>query len=174
MAFSDPKMYDKLYNLKNFGIRGEELVVSVGANAKMNEFSAVMGLCNLKHIDSAIEARKERYDYYIELLKDVAGISFFDRNPEATNNYAYFPILIEPEYGKSRDEFYDYLKANNVYCRKYFYPITADQACFRNKYRNDDLQNARKLAEKVVSMPIYDELSFRFIQNIIDCIKKIE
>ena len=174
VAFSDPKMYDKLYNLKNFGIRGEELVVSVGANAKMNEFSAVMGLCNLKHIDSAIEARKERYDYYIELLKDVAGISFFDRNPEATNNYAYFPILIEPEYGKSRDEFYDYLKANNVYCRKYFYPITADQACFRNKYRNDDLQNARKLAEKVVSMPIYDELSFRFIQNIIDCIKKIE
>ena len=82
--------------------------------------------------------------------------------------------MIEPEYGKSRDEFYDYLKANNVYCRKYFYPITADQACFRNKYRNDDLQNARKLAEKVVSMPIYDELSFRFIQNIIDCIKKIE
>ena len=29
----------KLYNLKNFGIRGEELVADVGANAKMNEFA---------------------------------------------------------------------------------------------------------------------------------------
>lgn len=65
MAVSDHKMYDKLYNLKNFGMRGEELVVSVGVNAKMNEFSAIMGLCNLKHIDEVIQARKERYEYYI-------------------------------------------------------------------------------------------------------------
>ena len=104
VAFSDPKMYDKLYNLKNFGIRGEELVVSVGANAKMNEFSAIMGLCNLKHIDEAIQARKERYELYTELLKDIPGIKLFDRNENATNNYAYFPILVEQEYGKNRDE----------------------------------------------------------------------
>ena len=112
VAFSDPKMYDKLYNLKNFGIRGEELVVSVGANAKMNEFSAIMGLCNLKHIDEAIQARKERYELYTELLKDIPGIKLFDRNENATNNYAYFPILVEQEYGKNRDELYDYLKEN--------------------------------------------------------------
>ena len=134
---------------------------------QMNEFSAVMGLCNLKHIDVAIEARKERYDYYIELLKDVAGIRFFDRNPEATNNYAYFPILIEPEYGKSRDELYDYLKANNVYCRKYFYPITADQACFRNKYKNLNLKISRGLSEKVLVLPLYDNLETTKLKRII-------
>lgn len=172
VAFSDPKMYDKLYNLKNFGIRGEELVVSVGANAKMNEFSAIMGLCNLKHIDEAIQARKERYELYIELLKDILGIKLFDRNENATNNYAYFPILVEQEYGKDRDELCDYLKENNIYARKYFCPITADQACFRNCYINDELEIARRLSEKVLVMPFYEVLEKEKIKEIVMCMKQ--
>lgn len=167
VAFSDPKMYDKLYNLKNFGIRGEELVVSVGANAKMNEFSAIMGLCNLKHIDGVIQARKERHELYTELLKDIPGIKLFDRNENATNNYAYFPILVEQGYGRNRDELYDYLKENDIYARKYFYPITADQACFRNRYRNDDLEIARELSEKVLVLPFYEVLEKKKIKEIV-------
>lgn len=69
VTFSDHKMYEKLYNLKNFGIRGEELVTSVGANAKMNEFCAIMGLCNLKHLDEALKNRQERYNYYRQGLE---------------------------------------------------------------------------------------------------------
>ncbi len=170
VAFSDPKMYDKLYNLKNFGIRGEELVVSVGANAKMNEFSAIMGLCNLKHIDEAIQARKGRYELYIELLKEIPGIKLFDRNENATNNYAYFPILVEQEYGKDRDELYDYLKENNIYARKYFYPITADAACFKNKYKRCDLKVARDLAGRVITLPLYENLEMIQIGRIIKSI----
>lgn len=170
VAFSDPKMYDKLYNLKNFGIRGEELVVSVGANAKMNEFSAIMGLCNLKHIDEAIQARKGRYELYIELLKEIPGIKLFDRNENATNNYAYFPILVEQEYGKDRDELYDYLKENNIYARKYFYPITADAACFKNKYKRCDLKVARDLTGRVITLPLYENLEMIQIGRIIKSI----
>ena len=170
VAFSDPKMYDKLYNLKNFGIRGEELVVSVGANAKMNEFSAIMGLCNLKHIDEAIQARKGRYELYIELLKEIPGIKLFDRNENATNNYAYFPILVEQEYGKDREELYDYLKENNIYARKYFYPITADAACFKNKYKRCDLKVARDLAGRVITLPLYENLEMIQIGRIIKSI----
>lgn len=172
VAFSDPKMYDKLYNLKNFGIRGEELVVSVGANAKMNEFSAIMGLCNLKHIDGVIQARKERYELYTELLKDIPGIKLFDRNENATNNYAYFPILVEQGYGRNRDELYDYLKENDIYARKYFYPITADAACFKNKYKRCDLNAARDLADRVIALPLYENLEMiqmdRIIKSIIN------
>ena len=51
VAFSDTGLDEVLYNLKNFGIRGEDKVEAVGANAKMNEFAAIMGLCNLKYID---------------------------------------------------------------------------------------------------------------------------
>lgn len=174
VAFSDPKMYDKLYNLKNFGIRGEELVVSVGANAKMNEFSAIMGLCNLKHIDGVIQARKERYELYTELLKDIPGIKLFDRNENTTNNYAYFPILVEQGYGRNRDKLYDYLKENDIYARKYFYPITADAACFKNKYKNTMLTIARNTAKNILVLPMYEKLEMKSISEICNIVKRYE
>lgn len=170
VTFSDPKMYDKLYNLKNFGIRGEELVVSVGANAKMNEFAAIMGLCNLKHMDEVSQARKERWNLYKKQLSDVKGICFFDDNDNVQKNYAYFPVFITDEYSLSRDELYDKLKKNNIFSRKYFYPLTSDQACFKNKYMKCQLENARWLAKHVLVLPFYEKLSVNNIQHIIEII----
>lgn len=171
VAFSDHKIYEKLYNLKNFGIRGEELVSDVGANAKMNEFCAIMGLCNLKHIDKAIEEREKRYDYYMDKLKNIHGIGFFKKNYEASSNYAYFPILVEKEYCKSRDELYVFLKKHEIYTRKYFYPLTADQACFKNKYKKIILDNARRLSNEVLVLPLYENLGLETIERITGLIK---
>lgn len=179
VTFSDHKLYEKLYNLKNFGIRGEELVTDVGANAKMNEFCAIMGLCNLKHIDTMLEERKKRYEYYMDGLLNVNGIRFFNKNIETTNNYAYFPIIIEDEYGLNRDELYEKLKENNIYSRKYFYPLTSDQACFKNKYKNENLDCARELAKEIIVLPFYEKMEYGTIQEIIrivqfdNCEKKI-
>jgi len=171
VTFSDHKMYDKLYNLKNFGIRGEELVVDVGANAKMNEFCAIMGLCNLKHVDKNIEDRKKIYKYYIQKLNSISGIKIFNRNQLASNNYAYFPIVITEKYCRNRNALYGYLKKNDVFARKYFYPITADAACFKNKYRSVELKNARKLAEEVLVIPLYGELNQNNVYKIYKLIK---
>ena len=158
VSFADYKMYQKLYNLKNFGIRGEELVTEVGANAKMNEFAAIMGLCNLRYVKKAFEERKKRYEYYKERLMKVKGISFFDRNRAANNNYAYFPILVEDDFILSRDDLYNTLKENNIYSRKYFYPLSSDQACFKNMYKKMNLDCARQLARKVLILPLYENL----------------
>ena len=170
VAFSDHRIYEKLYNLKNFGIRSEELVSDIGANAKMNEFAAIMGLCNLKHIDEAIAERKKRAELYKKSFETIKGIRFLNKCGEASDNYAYFPIIIEKGYYKSRDELYDYLKENGIYSRKYFYPITADQACFKNKYRKVPLDNARKLSGKVLVLPLYEGLGFENIEKIIELI----
>ena len=166
VAFSDHKLYEKLYNLKNFGIRGEELVAEVGANAKMNEFQAIMGLCNLRHIDTVLAERKVRYDYYKEKLSQVQGICFFEDNSEANRNYAYFPILVADNYKMARNELYDYLIKHNIYPRKYFYPLTSDQACFRNKYKYVKLEYARILADRVLVLPFYEKIKMEDIQKI--------
>lgn len=167
VAFSDHKIYEKLYNLKNFGIRGEELVTEVGANAKMNEFSAIMGLCNLRHLDNALEERKKRYDLYREKIGTIEGICLFDENSSATKNYAYFPILIEDGYLMRRDEVYNHLKGNDIYARKYFYPLTSDEVCFKNKYKKEKLDCARDLAKRVLVIPLYSELEVEVIEKII-------
>lgn len=171
VAFPVHEIYEKLYNLKNFGIRGEELVTDIGANAKMNEFAAIMGLCNLKHIYEVFEERKKRYDLYIEKLKGIEGIRFFESNKNATKNYAYFPIIVEAEYGISRDELCNRLKQNGIYSRKYFYPLTSDQACFKNKYKNICLECARELSEKVLVIPLYDTLEMEWISRISNLIR---
>ena len=167
VSFADYKMYQKLYNLKNFGIRGEELVTEVGANAKMNEFAAIMGLCNLRYVKKAFEERKKRYEYYKERLMKVKGISFFDRNRAANNNYAYFPILVEDDFILSRDDLYNTLKENNIYSRKYFYPLSSDQACFKNMYKKMNLDCARQLARKVLILPLYENLEMENLEKIV-------
>lgn len=167
VTFSEHRYYEKLYNLKNFGIRNENLVAGVGANAKMNEFSAIMGLCNLKHVEEAREKRRHNYDCYMENLKEVKGIRFFKKNPEANSSYAYFPVIIEDEYKMSRNELYDHLRQHGIYSRKYFYPLTSDQACYKNKYKKLDLRNARNLAEKILVLPLYENLEKEGIKKII-------
>ena len=172
-CFSDHKIYEKLYNLKNFGIRGEELVVSVGANAKMNEFSAIMGLCNLKYLNEEIEKRREICEYYDEKFRNVKGIRFFDSNPYATKNYAYYPMIITEECKISRDVLYERLREKNIFSRKYFYPLTADMACFKNKYKNCSLYIARDLAHQVIVLPLHTTLSSEEIEFLTDTVLEI-
>lgn len=171
VTFSDKSLYEKLYNLKNFGIRGEELVTEIGANAKMNEFSAIMGLCNLRHIEHVRKERQLRYLTYVSGLNGVKGIKILDMSQEQTQNYGYFPIVIGDEYKRNRNELYDWLKGNQVYARKYFYPLSSDQACFKNKYKQVKLDNARMLSEKILILPLYEKLELEVIKRIVDLMK---
>lgn len=175
ISFHQAELYDKLHNLKNFGIRGEELVVAVGANAKMNEFSAIMGLLNLKHFPKEIEKRKHVEECYREELEGVAGIRILlNSSDEVKRNYAYFPIVVDEKvFGKSRNEIYQKLKENDIFSRKYFYPLAADQACFKNKYKKVDLEKARALSNNVLVLPFFADLSDEDVGRICDIIKKI-
>lgn len=168
VTFSNKKLYDKFYNLKNFGIRGEEQVVEIGANAKMNELQAIMGLCNLRHIDNAIRIRKKHWDYYNLHIKKIRGIRTFDINTDASRNYAYFPILIEEEYPGSRDDLYNLLRENDIFPRKYFYPITPDLECYMEQYGKSDLPTARKLSKQVLVLPFYEKLTEEQINRIVE------
>ena len=175
VTFRDESLYKKLYNLKNFGIRSEEVVAEVGSNAKMNEFCAAMGLCNLKYIEPNIKARKELIEYYMSKLRDAKGIRLCARDTENVEySYGYFPILFEPEIcGQAmRDKVYERLIKENIYPRKYFYPITPDATCFKNKYKNIRLENARYAGTNILVLPLYPELDKAVIDEVVRMIKE--
>ncbi len=174
VTFSEHRLYERLYNLKNFGIRGEELVVSIGANAKMNEFAAIMGLCNLKHIDSVIGQREKIWNLYREKISSNQDIYLFEDNVDIVRNYSYFPIIVKKTGQRERDELYDYFRRENIYCRKYFYPLTSDQACFKNKYKNVNLSIARYLAEHILVLPLYSEMKEEDLDKIMKVIKELK
>ncbi len=171
VTFSDKNLYEKLYNLKNFGIRGEETVVSVGANAKMNEFCAVMGLCNLKHIDKVIADRQSRYLDYIKLLQGVNGIRIIEGQADVKKNYGYFPIVVESDFKWTRDELYEVLKKQNVYSRKYFYPLTVNQECYKEIYHEENLLCANELSRKILVLPFYEAFSGEEMEKVVSIIR---
>lgn len=172
VSFRDMEMYNRLYNLKNFGIRGEELVVGIGANAKMNEFSAVMGLLNLKRHGKVLAERERVYRGYMNGLTDVDGIEFFKTDDDVIRNYSYFPIIVSDRYEGGRNDLYDKLQKEGIFTRKYFYPLTSDQACFKNKYKDVPIGVARELSRKILVLPMYEELSDESVERICRIIRQ--
>lgn len=170
-CFKNEDLGKKLYNLKNFGIQGPESVVSVGANAKMNEFCAAMGICNLRNIEDDIEKRRLVVEKYRERLNNIDGLKLNCIQKNVESNYAYFPIVIDSEFfGSSRSEVFEKLAENGINARKYFYPLTNSFECFHKKFDVHDTPIALDISKKVLTLPLYSDLSLDDVEKICDII----
>ena len=174
VVYKDAGIGHRMYNLKNFGIQSEEEIESVGANAKMNEFQAAMGLCNLRHIDENIEKRKNIVTYYRECLKDCTGIRLNSDQKNVKSNYAYMPILIEPEVFKaSRDELYSVMREQGILARKYFYPLTNEIECYKDTINCGFTPVAKKVSGNILTLPLYADMSREDVERVCDVIHKV-
>ncbi len=172
-AFRDEEFGLDLYRLKNFGIRGPEVVDGVGANAKMNEFCAAMGLCNLRHIDRVRERRKVVTERYRSHLEGVEGLQLNPVQKDVLTNYSYFPVVFDEEvFGTNRDTVFAKLEENGIGARKYFYPLTNTFDCFRGKYDVTKTPVAEKIAKRVLTLPLYADLETEDVDRICKIILK--
>ena len=171
VCFRDEALYPLLNQWKNFGITGPEDVEYVGGNAKMNEFCAAMGVCNLRHLDSEISKRKMVAERYWERLEGVSGVTVFTPGEGVRHNYAYLPVIFDPEtFGSTRDDVFDALDAANVGARKYFYPLVSDFACYRSVYSSDRTPIAKRVASQVLTLPMYADLKLEDVDRICDSV----
>lgn len=171
VCFKDKDFGLDLYRLKNFGIRGPETVDSVGANAKMNEFCAAMGICNLRHIDDEIAKRKAVAERYREHLEGVEGIKLNPVQKFIKPNFAYFPVIFDEKvFGASRNEVFNKLELAEVFARKYFYPLTNTFHCFHGKYNAYKTPVALYISKRVLTLPMYADLDLSCVDNICDII----
>ncbi|CUO25770.1 UDP-4-amino-4-deoxy-L-arabinose--oxoglutarate aminotransferase [[Eubacterium] contortum] len=170
-CFHDSEMGLNLYRLKNFGIRSTEVIDGIGANAKMNEFCAAMGICNLKHINTEIEKRKKVVERYRKRLENVEGVQLNPSQENVESNYAYFPVIFDEKiFGSSRNEVSDKLEKQGVFARKYFYPITNSFDCFHGKYDINNTPVALHISKRVLTLPLYADLSVEDVDKICDVI----
>jgi dTDP-4-amino-4,6-dideoxygalactose transaminase len=170
----DENMKKRIDFLKNFGFAGETTVVAPGINAKMNEVQAAMGLLQLKHVDQNIEKRRQITLRFRELLANISGIRFMNDIPGVKQCYPYFPVFIdEAEYGMSRDELYEKLKTNNIFGRRYFYPLISQFPTYRGleSALPGKMPVAESITEKVICLPLYPELTGETIYEISKLIK---
>lgn len=175
LTYKDDALVKKIYNLRNFGIQSEEVVEDIGINGKMNEFQAAWGLLNLKQYREEQERRKAIKEIYDNGLKDVKCIRIPQMPENTTNSYQYYPIVIEDEYGKTRDEIYDMFKAENIFTRKYFYPACHDYDCYKNDItvKTARLRTTNDLKTRVLCLPFYGSLDEKVAEHICEVIRNV-
>lgn len=173
LTFRDASLSSKIAQERNFGVCGEELTC-FGTNAKMNEFQAAMGICNLRHIDDELAARKqafERYQYRLAGAKGMKLLTFVDGLKQ---NYAYYPVMFEPkEYGASRDEVAAKLATQGILARKYFYPLVSQNQGFDGDMTMHT-PCALELSKNILCLPLYAHLAVEDVDRICDIILRKE
>lgn len=177
VTFKDASLKKILNQWKNFGITGQESVEFVGGNAKMNEFAAAMGICNLRHLDDEILKRKKVEEKYRSMLEDIEGIQMNPVVENVKSNYAYFPIIFNEEIlGVTRDDVFEALAENGIGVRKYFYPLVSEYDCYRGLFDSKETPVALMMSLRVLTLPLYADLQLEEVEKIckviINCAKR--
>ncbi len=167
VTYADAELKQKMNYIKNFGIPGEDRIVYAGGNAKMSEFHAAMGLCNLRHVDEYIADRKKIVERYTGNLTGVKGLRIWHKQDNVESNYAYFPVVFDG--GKySCEEALKRLAENNIFARRYFYPLTNNCECYG--FNGDETPFAKYISERVLTLPLYPELPLEDVDRICEII----
>lgn len=171
IATKDESLFKNINKLKNFGIENEEIVDKVGGNAKMNEFQAAMGLCNLRHLEGEIAKRAAVAKRYRERLSNIKGIQLSKIQEDVISNYAYFPVIFDKDIlGIDRNKISEILKEHNIFSRKYFYPLITDFDCYKDRYDSSLTPIAKRMADSVLTLPMYADLTIDNVDMICDVI----
>lgn len=171
VCFKNDAWVQLLNDQKNFGIHGPEEVAYVGGNAKMNEFQAAMGICNLRHLSGEIAKRQGIVERYRERLSGVDGIKLSVIQEDVESNYAYFPVVFDG-YKYTRNEIFERLAEEGITARKYFYPLANSFECYRNypTAGTEKTPVAQHIALRVLTLPLYADLSIDDVDRICDII----
>ena len=172
----DAKTKLRIDQLKNFGFVDEVTVVAPGINGKMSEINAAFGMLQLQHVGAALAKRQSIDAAYREALQGIPGIRCLQDAGEQVANYSYFPILVEADYPLSRDALYQKLKDNNIFARRYFYPLISDFPMYRGmpSAHRENLPVATAAAQKVLCLPIYPNLMPEQLESIVQIVVKGE
>ena len=172
VCYHNEELGHELYKLRDFGIKNEETIDGIGSNAKMNEFVAAMGLCTLRHVEEEILKRNKVVECYRDCLSDIIGTQLPPIQKDVISNYAYFPIVInEKEFGSTRNEVFSALKDNNVYARKYFYPLTNAFDAYHGSFDPTATPIALHISKRVLTIPLYANLPIEDVVRICTIIR---
>lgn len=171
VCFHDDSLVATMNDMKNFGIRGPERVVFVGGNAKMSEFQAAMGICNLRYLNREIEKRKVVVERYREHLDGIKGLKLSAIQKDVESNYAYFPVVFDG-FGATRDDVFEALEKKDIIARKYFFPITNSFECYAElpTAGAEKTPVAAYIADRVLTLPLYADLTIEDVDRICEIV----
>lgn len=164
----EPDLLKKLAYMRNFGFAGPEAFAELGINGKNSEFHAAMGLINLKYIQDIHDKRKLLTAQYHKRFRN-AKTYIPEWRPDATMNYAYYPIIFESE--ELALKCFGALKRKEIFARRYFYPSLANVLPYLPP---KEMPVTDDIAKRVLCLPLYFDLSIEEIDMICRIILRIQ
>jgi len=140
----------------------------VGFNYRMTNLQAAIGVAQLEKLDGFIKTKRKIAESYDKLLDDVKGILLPPEEPWAKSVYWMYSILIEEDYGLTRDKLIKKYWEENVETRPFFYPIHT-----MPPYKSEESHPvAEKLSKNGINLPSFIELKEEEIEKVAKIIRQ--
>ncbi|HEY6881889.1 MAG TPA: DegT/DnrJ/EryC1/StrS family aminotransferase [Polyangiales bacterium] len=138
-----------------------------GFNYRMTGYQAAMGVVQLAKLDSVIEAKRRLARSYAERLAGVRGLQLPAEMAWARHVYWMYALVVNPEFGISRDELARRLHARGIETRTFFCPMNL-QPCFAHVV--ECATRACPVAERIWQSGLYLPSSVNLTEQQIDYI----
>ena len=174
LTYNDTTLTRQFTAWRQFGMFDGVQAEMIGTNAKLTEFAAAMGLCNLRHLDEYISTRRAAVLRYRERLSGIDGLILCPDQPGVTSNYAYFPVQVdEKRFGYSRDRVIDCLAKQGIFGRKYFYPLTSQFPVVNEYCAAHDTPVAAEISSRIICLPLFSDLSVQDVDRICNIVLQL-
>jgi dTDP-4-amino-4,6-dideoxygalactose transaminase len=160
-------LHEKLKRIRFFGHNDAKDIVEDGFNGKMTEVHAALGISNLKYYETVLHDRKEKYQLYLQGLKDVNCLSFQKQQEHGESNYSYFPLIFDSEAQLLAVE--KALNAQSIFPRRYFYPSVNT---YNMVVHYQATPISEDIAKRILCLPLYWNLTLDQINSIIAIISQ--
>jgi dTDP-4-amino-4,6-dideoxygalactose transaminase len=150
----DPELAARMRRVRNYGQRVKYHHTEQGLNARLDTLQAAILEVKLRHLPRWNQARAMHAETYRALLSGVGDLVFQQRAPYSTHIYHLF--IVETDH---RDALQGHLKAVGIQTGIHYpVPIHLQQAYKGLDYGRGDFPEAERLAERMLSLPMFPEL----------------
>lgn len=164
---NDPDLADRMRRLRNYGQEAKYHHTEKGLNARLDTLQAAILAVKLRHLPHWNEARAAHANLYREMLEGVGDLAFQRKAPYSTHVYHLFVVETE-----RRTALQKYLEASGIHTGIHYpIPIHLQPAYEDLGYGKGDFPHTERLAERMLSLPMFPELSSQQIRRIADGIK---
>jgi perosamine synthetase len=129
---NDARLAERLRLLRNLGFTQPRFRHEVPAfNFRMTAYQAAMGVVQTRKLDVVIDAKRQMARRYSRPLGQIEGLQLPSEAAWAKHVYWMYAVVVRPEFGLTRDQLADELRARGIETRTFFHPINS-QPCFQD------------------------------------------
>lgn len=174
VSSKNKELIEAIKKMRNYGMKafGYDALMQ-GLNAKMSEFHAVIGLCNIRRLNRLIKRRIKQAQYYMERIGRETRFETQPLRKSATHTFKDFTVLIPKGSGGKRKAISNFLNQRGIETRFYFYPPVHQQGFFK-KFSERRLPNTEDYASRVITLPFYATITKREIEYVVDSLKEAQ